>query len=149
MTPHSYLTGELTDISNVCNFKWFEWIKYRKAREGFPMPSEKLGRCLGSAKNQGNQMSQYILTAAGEVIPTQTLRSLSESEKESEYERELRREFDRRIKIRYGDHRGPPPNWIARRRRQDDGDQYDDPFWKEDTNGVERSEFLYEDDVES
>ena len=46
------------------------------------MPSEKLGRCLGPAKNQGNLMSQYILTEAGEVIPIQTLRgSLTESEK--------------------------------------------------------------------
>ena len=81
-TPHSYFTGELTDISNLCNFKWFEWVKYRKTGEGFPMPSEKLGRCLGPAKNQGNLMSQYILTEAGEVIPIQTLRgSLTESEK--------------------------------------------------------------------
>ena len=47
-TPHSMLTGELTDISNLCNFAWYEWVKFR--REGpqadFPYPTEHLGRCL-------------------------------------------------------------------------------------------------------
>ena len=28
-TPHSYLTGETTDISNICSFGWFEWVKFR------------------------------------------------------------------------------------------------------------------------
>ena len=44
-TPHSFLTGETTNISNICAFGWYEWIKYR--REGpdaaHPLPSERLG----------------------------------------------------------------------------------------------------------
>ena len=28
-SPHSMMTGEVTDISNLCNFKWYEWVKFR------------------------------------------------------------------------------------------------------------------------
>ena len=143
-TPHSYLTGELSDISSICHFEWYEWVKFRKTGEGFPISSEKLGRCLGPAKNQGSVMSQSVLTDSGEVLPIQTLRRLNESEVNNEFEKEIRKEYDMRIKTRYGDHRGPPPNWLIRRRRQDDGEQYEDPFWEVD-EAEERREFLYRD----
>ena len=90
MTPHSYLTGEVTDLSSLCNFGWYEWVKYRKVGETFPISTEKLGRCLGPALNKGNEMSQYILTESGEVLPIQTLRSLSPSELENVQETTLR-----------------------------------------------------------
>ena len=42
-TPHTYLTGDLTDISNICSFAWYEWVKFR--REGpeatNPFPHER------------------------------------------------------------------------------------------------------------
>ena len=67
MTPHSFMTGEITDISNICAFEWYEWVKFR--REGssaaYPYPSERLGRCLGPARNKGNSMSQYVLVIDG------------------------------------------------------------------------------------
>ena len=147
MTPHSYLTGEMTDISNLCNFGWYEWIKYRKIGESFPISSEKLGRCLGPAQNKGNEMSQYVLTESGEVLPIQTLRSLSSSELENEHEGILRKEFDLRIRNKFGDHRGPPSNWIQRRRKDDDDNQYEDPFWETKGFSRELEEFTYEDGV--
>ena len=47
--PHSYMTGEMTDISNLCVYNWYEWIKFRKVGEQYPYPTEWLGRCLGPA----------------------------------------------------------------------------------------------------
>ena len=32
--PRTFLTGELTDISHVCNFSWYEWVKFRRIRPG-------------------------------------------------------------------------------------------------------------------
>lgn len=74
------LTGEITDISNLCNFSRYEWIKFRKLGEKYPFPTEWLGRCLGPAINKGNAMSQHVMTESGEVIPVQTLRKLTPAE---------------------------------------------------------------------
>ena len=129
MTPYSHLTGETTDISHLCNFAWYEWVKYRKTGEetGFPSPTERLGRCLGPANNKGHIMSQYVLTDAGEVIPIQTLRKLTQSELDGEHDLQQRKAFDESIRKRFGDHKAPPDNWVRRRRRPGDDVQYDDP----------------------
>ena len=31
--PHSVMTDEMTDISQICNFRWYEWVKFRKPGE--------------------------------------------------------------------------------------------------------------------
>ena len=97
--PHSYMTGDMTDISHLCNFGWYEWIKYR--REGnsakFPYPNELLGRCLGPARNKGNMMSQRVLTSKGELLPVQTLRKLTKSEIENPNEIMQRQKFNEYI----------------------------------------------------
>ena len=43
-----------------------------------------LGRVLGPAKDQGNEMGQWILRANGSVVPRRTVCSLTPSEKESD-----------------------------------------------------------------
>ena len=146
MTPQSHLTGEPTDISHLCNFGWYEWIKYRKTGEetGFPSPNEKLGRCLGPANNQGHVMSQYVLTDSGEVIPIQTLRKLTQSERDSEHEGHQRNIYNERIRKRYGDHRSPPDNWVQRRRKPGDGEQYDEIKSNDDSEN-QKVEFHYQD----
>ena len=79
-TPYSFLTGEVTDISNLCAFKWYEWVKFQRVGpdSAYSLPSEQLGRCLGPAKNRGNVMSQHVLTRNGSVLLIQTLRSLTQ-----------------------------------------------------------------------
>lgn len=49
-TPKSKLTGQPTDISNLCEFEWYEWVQFRYANNQFPEPHEHLGRCLGPAQ---------------------------------------------------------------------------------------------------
>ena len=60
----------------------------------FSVSTKKLRRCLGPAQNEGNEMSQYVITESGEVFPIQTLCSLSLSELENKHEGILRKEFD-------------------------------------------------------
>lgn len=134
MTPHSYMTGETTDISNICAFDWYEWVKFR--REGpdakYPYPSERLGRCLGPATNKGNSMSQYVMMETGNVIPVQTLRSLTKAEMENPKEQSIMKAFDERIESRYGNHLKPPDNWKKRKRLPDDDELDDGPLWTAD-----------------
>ena len=77
--PHSIMTGDITDISPLCNFGWYKWTNYRKLGEEVqcPYPTERLGVCLGRAKNKGDEMIQHIPTVGGIIIPIQTIRSLT------------------------------------------------------------------------
>ena len=133
-TPHSFLTGNITDISNLCWFGWFEWVKFRKegASAAYPLPHEHLGRCLGPADNKGNVMAQNVLTIDGEILPIQTLRSLTPSEYESE--KPIMERFTQKIRDRYGDHLGPPKSWVIRRAKPEDDDQHEDPLWQGEDN---------------
>ena len=53
-TPHTALTSEEGDISNICQFKWYDWCYYIKNKAKFPFNKELLGRILGPAKGEGN-----------------------------------------------------------------------------------------------
>ena len=126
MVPRSMMLGDVTDISHLCNFQWYEWVKFRRVgpEAAYPYPSEHLGRCLGPAMNKGNAMSQNVLLMNGKVMPVQTLRSLTETEIDSELEQKKRQEFDNAIFKLYGDYKSVPPTWIRRRRKDGDQEQY-------------------------
>ena len=108
------MTGEPTDISHLCSFGLYQWVKYKKTGEGtgFSLPTEKLGRCLGPANNQIHVVSQYVLTDSGEVIPIQTLRMLTQSGMENDEVKQQQEIYSETILRRYGDHKSPPGNWV-------------------------------------
>ena len=56
LTPHAVTFGESGDISNICNFGYYEWVYYRD-HGSFPENKEKLGRILGPIRNEGNEMA--------------------------------------------------------------------------------------------
>ena len=79
---HFSVTGEEGDISNLCQFDWYDWCYYREHTERFPFNREVLGRVLGPAKGEGNEMAQWILKANGNVVPRRTVRPLNTAESE-------------------------------------------------------------------
>ena len=60
-TPHFATFGEEGDISSICQFGCYEWVYFRETNAEFPFPSHVLGRCLGSANNEGNEMTQWVI----------------------------------------------------------------------------------------
>ena len=66
------------------------------------MKREVLGRVLGPAKGEGNEMAQWVLKANGNVVPRRTVRPLKASEISSETEQAKRKIFDDLIKTRHG-----------------------------------------------
>ena len=60
-TPHFATFDEEGDISNICQFGWYEWVYFWETTVKFPFPVHVLGQCLGPAKNEGNAMTQWIL----------------------------------------------------------------------------------------
>ena len=77
LTPYTTLTGEQSDISNLCQFDWYEWVYYRDSSKNFPEHKERLGKALGPSKGIGNEMCQWVLQPSGKVIPRRTVRSLN------------------------------------------------------------------------
>ena len=108
--PHTLVTGDTADISNLCQFAWYEWVYFRDQGGSFPASQEILGRVLGPAKGAGNEMAQWILKANGSVVPRRTVRPLTTAESNSETEKARRRVFDGLIERRWGTAMIPPPN---------------------------------------
>ena len=84
---HFSITGEDGDISNLCQFSWYEWCYYREHTAGFPLPREILGRVLGPSKGEGNEMAQWILKANGRVVPRRTAVPLTTAQLNSDTEK--------------------------------------------------------------
>jgi hypothetical protein len=75
--PHAMTFGMEDDISNLCHNGWYKWVYFRNVETSVPYQKERLGRCRGPAKNEGNVMAQWILKENGKVVPRCTLCRLS------------------------------------------------------------------------
>jgi hypothetical protein len=106
---HTALTNEEGDISNLCQYDWYGWCYYREHTAKFPFNREVLGRVLGQAKGEGNDMAQWILKANGNVLPRRTLRPLNTAELHSVTEAKKRTVFDALIEGRWGTAMSAPP----------------------------------------
>ena len=98
--PHTSLTGEEGNISNLCQFGFYDWCYYPEQGEAFPYSKEILGRVLGASKGKGNEMAQWILKANGNVVPRQSPRPLTVAELHSPTERKTREIFNKLIQRR-------------------------------------------------
>ena len=111
-TPETVMTGQPTDISSISEFKFYEWVKYKREGVQFPFSSYQLGRCLGPAIDQGSRMCQNILTEKGTVMPLQTVRRLTPAEVNSPFEVDKRKAFDTFIYKRFGDPSASPEKGV-------------------------------------
>ena len=110
VTPHEATFGEEPDISNICQFGFYDWVYYREQTAKFPYPSEMLGRVLGPSDGEGNEMSQWILRVDGRIIARQTVRPLTPDEYSSKIEQTKRQAFDENIRRTLGDSWSKPPD---------------------------------------
>ncbi len=108
--PHMATFGTQGDISNICQYKWYEWVYFRDGSQKFPFMQEVLGRYLGPAKNEGNEMTVWILKMNGNVVPRTGLRKLTPGELYDEVERSKRTAFDLAIHARLGNSFSLPPS---------------------------------------
>ena len=103
MTPYQTIYQREPDISNLCQFGFYDWCYYREETAKFPFPSQVLGRVLGPSEGIGNEMSVWILRVDGRIIARQTARPLTSEEWKSPLENARRQAFDMAIKKKLGD----------------------------------------------
>ena len=59
--PYTATLCEMGEISNLCQFGWYEWNYFQEAKPKILFQMEVLGHCLGPTRNDGNDMCQAIL----------------------------------------------------------------------------------------
>ena len=102
--PVTATFGTQPDISNICQFDWYDWCYYRETSNvQFPFQRRKLGRVLGPLKNEGNEMTQAILNIHGKIVPRRSISRLTSEEINSVSELAKRNAFDAAIKLKLGD----------------------------------------------
>ena len=99
---HSATLGDTGDISNIYQLKWYEWVYSTDEISSFPSSKEELGRSLGPAKGEGNEMAQWVLVSTGKVVPRRTVRPLRVAEIHNVCEEKRREIFDEIIMKKLG-----------------------------------------------
>ena len=100
--PETIMSGETSDISQFCEFEWYQWLKFRDTAVSYPDDKVILGRYLGPSIDIGPALTAKILKSNGEVVHRSTYRALTPEEIESEEEQAARKEFDAAIAIKLG-----------------------------------------------
>ena len=100
--PHTLVTGEESDISNLCQFSCYKWVYFHEHTAAFPHNKEVLRRVLGPARGVGNEMAQWILKANGQVVPRCSVRPLHPGELTSPSEQSKHQSFNALIDRRFG-----------------------------------------------
>jgi hypothetical protein len=100
--PESKVKGEDVDISNIVEYVWYEWVKFRNTAAKLPVSNIQLGRDLGATIDSGPAMACNIMNANGQVMYIKPVRFLKPDESQSPYEQKERKSFDTVIEEKYG-----------------------------------------------
>ena len=128
---HTLTFGEEGDISSLCTYGWYEWCYFRDQTAAFPANKEVMGRVLGPARGEGNEMCQWVLKSNGRIVPRRSLRPLTVAELHSSTEIQRRQTFNELIKKKLGDSINPPKEEVME--VNDDNGLNFDTYEDEDT----------------
>ena len=69
--PYTATSGEESNISNICQFAWYEWVYFYddSSTSKFLFPKARQCRFLGPENNEGNEMTKWVLKQNGQVVP--------------------------------------------------------------------------------
>ena len=95
--PETIMTGQTADISNICDYDWYEWVMFRDNTTSDPYDKQTLDRYIGPATGVGSAMCYKILKADGKISCRNTVRSLTLSECADPEHEKLRIDFDTHI----------------------------------------------------
>ena len=78
--PETIMTGETGDISNLCEFEWFQWVMYYEPTKCYPNGKAQIGRWLGPAPDVGTAMTYKMLRSTGWFVHRGTVRAWTPEE---------------------------------------------------------------------
>ncbi len=64
---------QTADISNLCKYKWFQWVMHYQPPQSYLEDKIEIGQYLGPTVDVSNAMTYKILKANGEVVHQSTI----------------------------------------------------------------------------
>jgi hypothetical protein len=92
--PKTILSDGTADISQFCEFGWYDWVMFRDTVPQYPDDKMILGRWLGLAIDIGSTLTMKILKRNGHVVHQSTVCHLTDDKLHSDVHKEQRRGFD-------------------------------------------------------
>jgi hypothetical protein len=74
--PYEIVTGNAPDISEYCQYRWYDPVYYLEKTHAFPQDKLILGHWLGVAHRVGQALCYYILLENGQVIARTTVQQI-------------------------------------------------------------------------
>jgi hypothetical protein len=100
--PEMVMSGKMLDISQFCEFAFYDWVMFRDEPVAFSDDNPVLGRYLGPAINVSPALTAKILKTSGQVVYRSTYRQLTVAELENAAHVSMRTKFDLSILDRFG-----------------------------------------------
>jgi hypothetical protein len=100
--PETVMSGKTSNISQFCEFAFYDWVMFRDQPVAFPDDNPVLGRYLGPAIDVGPALTAKILKANGEVVYRLTYCALTDVEWANAAHVCCRIEFDLNILDKFG-----------------------------------------------
>jgi hypothetical protein len=108
-TPNTRITGDTSDISHLCEFRWYDEVWYIDPTN--KMENRKLARYLGHSHDVGQAMSSILLTNKAQVISGTSVIPLSTEDRNSKIVEQQLVKFDKEVADALGDRvAGIPPD---------------------------------------
>ena len=93
-TPEAKMHGMSSDISDICEFEFYEWVMFNDSQATFPETKFHVGRWLGPAVDVGSALKYKILKSNGQVVPRLTIRHLTLDKLTNPYHIAMKKDFD-------------------------------------------------------
>ena len=140
----------MIDISPLCNFDWYKWIKYKKVdeEEQYLYPIDRIYRCLVPFKNKSNSIIQLIITAVGIIIIIQSPNILTPSDMENPTEVNNCEKFNNRVLQYYVDFKNSTANWVKQIINPSNPVQHEDLLFDTNINQPKTKSEVYEDETD-
>jgi hypothetical protein len=94
--PETLVTGSTANISEIAEFKWYQWVYFCDSTTVgfFPDDKEILGRYLGPSTDIGPSMLAKMLKGNGQTVVQTTFRPLTDHEELKEEMKQKKIRFD-------------------------------------------------------
>ena len=89
--------GMSSEISDICEFEFYEWVMFNDSQATFPETEFHVGRWLGPAIDVGYALTYTILKSNVQVVPRSTIKHLTLDELANPYHISMTKAFDNKI----------------------------------------------------
>ena len=100
--PQTIMSGETTEISPYCEFRWFQWVMYYEPNAMYPDDKCYMGRWLGPAVDVGSSMTYTVQKSNSHFVCRTSVRPWTPEEEANPDLLREREEFMARLKDNLG-----------------------------------------------